>query len=300
MEISQLQYFKTVARLMSFTQASKELHVTQSALSKSISKLEQELGLKLFEREGNSIHLNRFGQAFLEYTNTALMALEDGIRATREMAGLEKGEIHVATCQDVFIAHLTREFLMDYPHVSLYCHLQSPEQMVESLQDGSVDFAINTDMIVGSDITWTPLFKDRLTVLLGKCHRLAGREAIELGELAQERFVVSNMGYGMENATYMLCLSAGFKPKILYEGHDTDMPMSFVASGKAVMITPYSITMGVSQMIPKVEGILSIPLLQGGKKIEKVIGSAMKSSHFKSRAAMEFHERICNYYKNLS
>ena len=60
MEIMQLRYLKEVARQESFTRAAELLHITQSALSKSIAKLEDEVGVKLFERDGNRIHLNPF------------------------------------------------------------------------------------------------------------------------------------------------------------------------------------------------------------------------------------------------
>ena len=66
MEIMQLRYLKEVARQESFTRAAELLHITQSALSKSIAKLEDEVGVKLFERDGNRIHLNPFGKAILQ------------------------------------------------------------------------------------------------------------------------------------------------------------------------------------------------------------------------------------------
>lgn len=64
MEIEQLQYFKTVATMQHMTRAAEILSISQPALSKSISNIEQELGVPLFDREGRSIYLNRFGQLF--------------------------------------------------------------------------------------------------------------------------------------------------------------------------------------------------------------------------------------------
>ena len=70
MEIMQLRYLKEVARQESFTRAAELLHITQSALSKSIAKLEDEVGVKLFERDGNRIHLNPFGKAILRSSDS--------------------------------------------------------------------------------------------------------------------------------------------------------------------------------------------------------------------------------------
>lgn len=66
MEWQQLEYFRVVARLEHFGQAAKELAISQPALSRSISKLEEELGVPLFDRMGRSVYLNSFGRVFLE------------------------------------------------------------------------------------------------------------------------------------------------------------------------------------------------------------------------------------------
>ena len=84
MDVLQLRYFKAVAETGSFTRAAESLHMTQSALSRSIAKMEDELGLRLFEREGNRITLNRFGERFLQDSASIISDLSDCVRAVRE------------------------------------------------------------------------------------------------------------------------------------------------------------------------------------------------------------------------
>ena len=117
MEIMQLRYLKEVARQESFTRAAELLHITQSALSKSIAKLEDEVGVKLFERDGNRIHLNPFGKAILRSSDQALVDLENGLKQVREMAGLEQGTVRVGVGPEVFIKHLVKDFLLRHPNV---------------------------------------------------------------------------------------------------------------------------------------------------------------------------------------
>lgn len=78
MELLQLYYFRTVAKNQHMTNAAEELRIAQPALSKTIARLEEDLGVPLFDRQGRSIKLNTFGQAFLRKVETALNALEDG------------------------------------------------------------------------------------------------------------------------------------------------------------------------------------------------------------------------------
>ena len=79
MELLQLHYFKVVARTESITKASEELYITQPALSKNISRLENEVGARLFDRVGNRIQLNQFGMAFLKHINKVSSELAEGV-----------------------------------------------------------------------------------------------------------------------------------------------------------------------------------------------------------------------------
>jgi LysR family transcriptional regulator, transcription activator of glutamate synthase operon len=73
----QLKYFKKIAEAQSMTRVAEEIHISQSALSKTIRTLETELGVKLFDREGKYIKLNENGKIFLKYVNRNLQSLED-------------------------------------------------------------------------------------------------------------------------------------------------------------------------------------------------------------------------------
>ena len=118
-------------------------------------------------------------------------------------------------------------------------------------------------------------------------------------ELANDRFVISNMGPGMRSNAYELCRKAGFEPKVLYEGYDTEMTGELVAQGAAVMITPRSITEGVRRFMgahaPK--PAVGVPLADAFTHRE--IGIAAKQGHFQSAAALAFYEIIVNYFTSI-
>lgn len=299
MDITQLQYFRTVAETGSFTRAAEQLHMTQSALSKSIARLESEVGLRLFEREGNRIALNRFGQRFLRDSEPVLSHMSDCVRAVREMAGLEQGDVRIAISKEVFLDHLIKQFLIDYPDVSFHCYLLSTEQMFGALEAGTIDLAVTSNPPAGPGILYQVLYEDQLEVMLGLRHPLAGCASLRMEQLRSERFIVTNSNYNMDNIIQRLCALAGFSPKILYEGTSPDMPMHFIVQGTAIMVTPRSISMGVGQMIPRNEAVIRVPLENEYPEMRKNLVVAFKEGHYQSAATQAFYERMLSFYASI-
>lgn len=298
MEISQLYYFKTVAKYQSFTRAAEELHITQSALSRSVAQLEGDLGIQLFERKkGGKITLNRNGNFFLHYVVQVLNTLENTVSAVKEMAGLERGVVNIAISEFIFLKNVIFDFLMEHPDVRMNCRLQSQEQMKASLEDGTINFAICKSPIPGADFQWHPLFHDRMSVVLPQNHPLAGRKSIYLDELRQDHFIVSNLGFDMSSEMIRMCHLAGFEPYIVYEGSGEDLCGRLVGAGVGVMLAPYSITQGVGLMGVDMLPLPSIPLADDFAKSQ--IGAVMKWGQFQSEAALALFDRIVDFYASL-
>lgn len=298
MEITQLHYFKTVAKFESFTRAAEELHITQSALSRSIAQLESDIGIQLFERrKGGKITLNRDGRFFLRYVVQVLNTLENTVSAVKEMAGLERGGVNIAISEFVFVKNVIFDFLREHPDVRLNCRLQSQDQMRASLDDGTINFALCKAPIPGPDLLWQPLFTDRMAVVLPPGHPLSGRKSIHLDELREEHFIVSNLGFDMSSEMIRMCHLAGFEPYIVYEGSGEDLCGKLVSAGVGVMLAPYSITLGVERLGVDMVPIPSIPLADSFA--ESQIGAVMKWGQFQSEAALALFERISAFYAGL-
>lgn len=300
MELMQLRYFKEVARLESFSRASETLHVTQSALSKSIAKLEEELEVRLFEREGNRIHLNYYGAILLRNYDQAMQNLKNGIAQVRNLAGLDDGAVRIGVSGDVFIKHLVRDFILRHPNATLVCLLQSQEQMKQSLLDGTIDYVLTTEPINQPGFVWQHLYTDHLTVLVSNQDPLSRLKEAPLSAFSGQRFIVTNLGYGMKGATEDLCRRAGFEAKVLYEGYDTEIAGQLVEAGIAVQITPHSITAGVSRFLlhepPK--KITSVRLTDESFST-KAVGLISKRGHYLSSTALEFYADIVEYFASL-
>lgn len=298
MEITQLHYFKTVAKYESFTRAAAELHITQSALSRSIAQLEDNIGIQLFERKkGGKLTLNRDGRFFLGHVIQVLNSLENAVSAVQEMAGLERGVVNIAISEFIFIKNVIYDFLLAHPDVRLNCRLQSQEQMRASLDDGTLHFALCKAPIPGADFQWQRLFTDRMSVVLPQGHPLARRTSLRLEELRQEHFIVSNVGFDMSSELVRMCHLAGFEPYIVYEGSGEDLCGLLVSAGVGVMIAPYSISLGKGLMGVDQVSLPSVPL--SDDFAESQIGAVSKRGQFQSEAARALYQQIAAFYAGL-
>ena len=137
MELTQLKYFQAAAREGSFTRAARSLNVSQPALSKAVQHLEDEIGVKLFLRDGNRIALSYFGKLMLEEVDSAILHLETGVKNARIRAGLDQGRVSIAISEAITIPNPIEEFLVEHPGVDFQELPESTHQMEESLLDGT-------------------------------------------------------------------------------------------------------------------------------------------------------------------
>ena len=297
MEVLHIKYFKAVAEAESFTKAAKQLNIGQPSLSKAVARIEEDLGVQLFERGSGRVRLNHFGVRFLEYVNESILALDNGIQSIRYLAEKERGHIYVANSEDILLKRPILDYLLMHPDVSLHNQLQSTAQMVECLCNGVMDFAVSTTPIYAKDIEWKPLMEDQLMVLISKDHPLAARKRIMMGELADETFAIGNMSYGMRSLTYNLCDRMGFSPRVIYEGDDKEMVGELVRAGLAINITSYTITQSITSMVKPDNLVCTIPVDVPNWK--KVIGIATKRGHFRSAAADDFLRALETYFRKI-
>src|SRR5262249_40871751 len=163
MDLLQLRYFQTVARYEHMTQAARELMIAQPSLSQTIARLEEELGVPLFDRQGRHIRLNQFGRTFLQRVERIFTELEDGRRELADLAGLEQGRVALSIFSTPLLADLLSAFRVEYPRVSFRLSLQhtsSAREIQQQLEWGEADLCITMAPIEHPDITWLPLFTE--------------------------------------------------------------------------------------------------------------------------------------------
>ncbi|WAH37593.1 LysR family transcriptional regulator [Alicyclobacillus dauci] len=293
MEFLQLKYFQTVAHLEHITKAAYQLQIAQPSLSKTIARLEEDLGVPLFDRQGRQIRLNEFGRAFLARVERAFMELNEGRREIRDLAGLNQGTVTLAVSIPRILPDLLGSFLAAYPKVHLRQYLESTASMKQQLENGEIDFCISSEPIESSDVVWQPLMTEEIFLVVPPDHRLAQRDSVVLSEVRDESFISMNAGYGFRHLTDRFCQQAGFTPNIFFAGDEPDVIGGLVRQGLGIAFVPALTWTAAAHRLPNKLRITD-PVC------ERTIGLAWSNRRYLSVAAKQFHTFVVNYFKEIS
>lgn len=174
MNLQQLEYFRKIAETENFTTAANLASVTQPALSKAISKLEAELNVPLFERNGRNVKLTSFGEAFLKHANLALLEIEKGIRELHDMVNPDKGTISIASTYCIgtyFMPYIISDFLKSCPHTKFQFNHESTSEILNDLKDGKIDLGFYDnidDLHKHVEIKSIPVKKEEYVLIVPK------------------------------------------------------------------------------------------------------------------------------------
>ena len=241
MEWQQLEYFKTVARLEHITEASIELAITQPALSRSISRLEEELGVPLFDRRGRSIQLNRYGEIFLKRVNRMLAEYDS---AREELDGLlqpDGGEVAIGfvhTLGAAVIPDLISKFQKIYPKSRFSLTQNSSNALLDELDEAKIDFCFGSYFDHKTELDYVDLYSEKLHVLVPSAHPLANQKSIDIIDLANVPIVSFKKGYGLRTLLEQFFEKHNIKPIFAFEGDDVHTIAGLVSSGLGVGIVP--------------------------------------------------------------
>lgn len=239
MDLQQLKYFQTVAKLEHMSLAANELHIAQPTLSKMISRLEEQLEVSLFDRQGRRIKLNTYGKAFLNTVDKVFSALEEGEQELKRIRGLQRERISIALNIPSLLPALMEGFLSRHPQISITHEIGANQEMLRKLENNEINFSICSPPIEGENIECIPLLVEEIFLVVPRDHSLAGRNSIRLSEVENEPFISFKKGYGLRELTDSFCRQAGFVPNIIYEGSvTTEEPKALVSSRLGIALLP--------------------------------------------------------------
>lgn len=243
MEWHQLEYFKAVAATQNFTQAAKILSVSQPALSRSIAKLEAEIGFPLFERSGKAITLNTYGQIFLQYVEISMQKIEEGKQVIQNMLQLSDGEISLAFLLSLgtdIVPNLLSSFRTKNPHIQFKLFQNYTSVLLDQLETGKIDLCLCSPAFIKDSIDWYPLFDEELFVAVPVNHPLAKRRSIKLAEMAGDPIITFRKDYGLRVLTDRYCHEAGIQPVIAFEGAEILSVAGLVEANMGFALIPHS------------------------------------------------------------
>lgn len=196
--IRQLQVFESVARHLSHSRAAAELFLSQPAVSMQIKQTENAIGLPLFEQVGKKLHLTAAGNELLHYARSMLQLMQEMESVFDEMKGLEYGQLNISVVStaNYFMPQLLAKFIQLHPKINVSLSVANRDAVVKQLSDNVADLAIMGQPPEGADMVSQSFMPNPLVVIAAPDHPLAKRKKIQPRQLANETFLLREVGSG--------------------------------------------------------------------------------------------------------
>ncbi len=246
MELRHLEFFLAVAEELSFTRASRRLHVVQSAVSSAIAGLERELGAPLFDRDRHRVALTDAGQALLPEARATLAAAQAARDAVAQARAGLRGTLTVGTMVSmgtVDVAGLLGRFHTTHPGVSVHLrHAPAGSAgLAAQVIAGELDLAlVALPGQAPAGLRLQPLSEEPLILIAAPRHRLAGRHGVTLEQLTGEDFVDFPPGWGNRTVADRAFAAAGLDRRVPFEVTEFPSAASLVRNGLGIAFIPQS------------------------------------------------------------
>lgn len=231
-----------VAQKEHVTQAAEELHVAQSAVSRQIHQLEQELGVDLFMQKGRNLQLTPVGHLFCKRVESLMKDLDKAVAEVHEFLDPERGEIRIGFPHSLgihLIPSVVSEFKKRYPNVKFRFKQGMYPTLIKDVISAEVDLAFISPFPEGHEqVEGDVVLTEEMYAILPLNHPLAQEESITLDQLKDDKFILFSKGYSLRPIVWQACLEAGFTPQIAFEGEETDTIRGLVAAGMGVSLLP--------------------------------------------------------------
>ncbi|MEV0275169.1 LysR substrate-binding domain-containing protein [Streptomyces sp. NPDC050610] len=238
MDLLSLRCFQAVARHEHISRAAAELRVAQPSVSRTIARLEAELGVRLFDRHGRQVRLNRYGAAFLHRVDRALGELDDGRRELADAAGLDHGTIALASETLLSLTGLLAEYRSRHPGIRVRLFQSTAEAMGRQLRAREVDFCLASQTLTGPSLGSVELLREEVLLAVPLGHPLAGRESVGVRALADEPFIATRPGHWQRTLLDRLFAAEGLVPTIGCEGDEPGAAPMLISAGLGIGLLP--------------------------------------------------------------
>lgn len=242
MELTYLYYFKVIAEKENMSRAAESLHVSQPALSKTISKLENSLGVTLFERKKGRISLSPIGADFYRQVAKAFDCIDEGQRLIDAYKKTDGSSVTIGSPVAELLNSLLRNYLSAHKQETMQISqfLYTPEALQEQLLSGKLDFALTPIPFHDPEINQIKLMDEEILLAVGKNHPLAGKHFVRLADCKNERFLVNEASFD-RRAVIDNCKAVGFEPNITLCSNEPSIIDDALESGQGVSMVPANV-----------------------------------------------------------
>lgn len=237
MNLLQLRYFTAVARLENMSRAADYLHVSQSALSKNIAKLEEEIGTPLFDRSGKRVELNSAGALFLECANDTLEKMDETLEKVRQLATGSGKKLKIGmsgTCE--LLMKCMIDFRKKYPDVQF--DIRTDFEALPHPDINDYDVIVYPDLIRFEKYSGYPLYEERYYLAVPDGHPLAVTETANAKALEGTNIVFLRRGETNAEHPQSVCAALGIRFSAQYYTDSREIHRRMIASGTAIGFVP--------------------------------------------------------------
>jgi DNA-binding transcriptional LysR family regulator len=274
LDVKRLQVLLSVVELGSVTAAADALVYTPSAVSQQLRRLEREVGQPLLRRHARGMSPTDAGTVLAAHARTVIRQLAAAEADLAEVAGLRRGTLALGTFPTVassFLPPVVHRFSELHPAVRMEIRSERLPQLVEWLEDGTVDLSLLWDYawrrFDAAQLDLTEIFVDPTVLLVSSEHRLARRRRVAIADLADESWVV-RLDHPVVEVLQRAAVAAGFEPKVSFRANDYQEAQAMVGIGFGVALAPRT---AVLNRLPNVrvialEGVAARRVLVGHRR----------------------------------
>ena len=237
MDLLQLQYFCTIAQYENITRAAKALYVSQPNLSTSLSRLEEDLDVKLFERRRGKVSLTENGQLFLTYAERVLSELNAGIDAVKAAQRVNQDQLRVVGSQMDFVFEVLRSYYPTGSTMKLRQVNCANLDIYDRVLSDNADFGFYYGKPKTKILEYAPLLASERVAVVRADHPLAAKKVISVTELDGEPLICN---YSRDDSDFLEEIGSayGFQPNIMFECDNMQIEMALLGAGRGISVTP--------------------------------------------------------------
>jgi DNA-binding transcriptional LysR family regulator len=240
MDFRKLHAFVEVVRQGGFSQAAKTVFATQSAVSKAVKQLEDEIGVPLLDRIGHRTRLTDAGEIVYPRAVRLLTDRDDLVAELDELRGLKRGMLRLGLPpigSSALFAPLFAIYRNRYPGIDIRLVEHGGARLEELLMAGEIELAASL-LPVSEAIQWQEIRREPLVTLLPIGHELSGRPSVEIASLRPSPFILFEAGYALNRIILEACRRQGFEPTVMARSSQIDFIVELVAAGLGVAFFP--------------------------------------------------------------
>jgi DNA-binding transcriptional LysR family regulator len=241
-DLRQLEILQAIAETGSFTACGKKLHVSQSAISRQILLLEDELGEPLFLRVGRQVRMTPAAESLVQLGQRVFLDVRETVGSitdrTRELRGTLRLSGGMTVCLYVFpplLKHLRRV----HPHLDVRLTVALAGRSVQEIRGGRVDAGLLTLPVAETDLVTVPALREELLLVTAPTHPLARRRKVQARELAGLPFVLFEVGSATRKVIDNFFASQSIEPTVVMDTENVEIIKAMVKTGLGVGIVPY-------------------------------------------------------------